>query len=113
MPIKERYKLIKEAGFDGVLLWWSEYFGRNDYRKGPQIVRNAGLFIENIHTPVQYQNNLWLDNQDGEALTECYLRCVDDCTEFDIQTMVVHLPDENHPCNELGLDRIKKIAEKS
>ncbi|MGN7385233.1 hypothetical protein [Paenibacillus sp. SAFN-117] len=24
LPIKERYQLIKEAGFDGVLLWWSE-----------------------------------------------------------------------------------------
>jgi len=23
LPIKERYRLIKEAGFDGVLLWWS------------------------------------------------------------------------------------------
>lgn len=28
LPIKERYQLIKEAGFDGVLLWWSEHLGR-------------------------------------------------------------------------------------
>ncbi len=39
LPIKERYQLIKEAGFDGVLLWWSEQLGRNDYREGPHIVR--------------------------------------------------------------------------
>lgn len=113
LPIKERYKLIKEAGFDGVLLWWSEYFGRNDYRSGPQIVQEAGLFIENIHTPVQYQNNLWLDNQDGVALTQCYLQCVDDCAEMGIATMVLHLPDEDHPYNELRLDRIKRIVEKA
>jgi Sugar phosphate isomerases/epimerases len=118
LTIKERYQLIKEAGFDGVLLWWSngfgrDVFGRNDYRNGPQIARKAGLFIENIHTPVQNQNNFWLDNLDGEALTDCYLQCVEDCSKFDIPTMVVHLPDDKHPYNILGLDRIKIIAEKA
>jgi L-ribulose-5-phosphate 3-epimerase len=113
LPIKERYRLIKEAGFDGVLLWWSEYLDRNDYRNGPQIVREAGLFIENIHTPFQIQNNLWLDNLDGEASFDCYLQCVADCAEFEIPTMVVHLPDEDNPYNALGLDRLKIIAEKA
>lgn len=118
LPIKERYRLIKEAGFDGVLLWWSDGFGRdcfglNDYRNGPQIAREAGLFIENIHTPVQNQNDLWLDNLDGETLTNCYLQCVADCAEFEIPTMVVHLPSEDNPYNQLGLDRIKRITEKA
>jgi hypothetical protein len=67
LPISERYRLIKKAGFDGVLLWWSECLDRNDYRSGPQIVREAGLSIENIHTPFQVQDNIWLDNLDGEA----------------------------------------------
>ena len=118
LPIKERYRLIKEAGFDSVLLWWSDGFGRdcfgkNDFRKGPQIAREAGLFIENIHTPVQNQNDLWLDNLDGEALTNCYFQCVADCAQFEFPTMVVHLPDEDNPYNALGLDRIKSIAEKA
>lgn len=113
LTIKERYRLIKEAGFDGVLLWWSEYLDRNDYRNGPHIVREAGLFIENIHTPFQIQNNLWLDNLDGQISFDCYLQCVADCAEFEIPTMVVHLPDEDNPYNLLGLDRIKRIAEKA
>lgn len=118
LPIKERYRLIKEAGFEGVLLWWSDGFGRDcfglsDYRNGPQIAREAGLFIENIHTPVQNQNDLWLDNLDGEILTDCYLQCVEDCAEFEIPTMVVHLPSEDKPYNALGLYRIKRIAEKA
>jgi L-ribulose-5-phosphate 3-epimerase len=118
LPIKERYQLIKEAGFDGVLLWWSDGFGRdcygrNDYRNGPQTVREAGLFIENIHTPFQVPDNLWLDNLDGEAANDCYLQCVADCAEFEIPTMVVHLPDEDNPYNALVLDRIKRIAEKA
>lgn len=113
LPIKERYQLIKKAGFDGVLIWWSEGFGRNDYRSGPQIARDAGLFLENIHTPVQNQNNLWLDSLNGKALTDCYLQCIADCAEFEIPTMVVHLPDENYPCNALGLDRMKRISERA
>lgn len=113
LPIKERYQLIKKVGFDGILLWWSEGFGRNDYRNAPQIVRDAGLFIENIHTPVHNQNDLWLDNLDGEALSDCYLQCVADCNEFEIPTMVVHLPGEDYPYNSLGVDRIKRIAERA
>jgi len=113
LPIKERYQLIKEAGFDGILLWWSEYLGRNDYRSGPQIVREAGLVIENIHTPFQVQDNIWLDNLDGEASIDCYLQCFRDCAEFEIPTMVVHLPDDDKPYNALGLHRIKRIAEKA
>lgn len=118
LPNKERYRLIKEAGFDGVLLWWSDGFGRdifggNDYRNGPQIAREAGLFIENIHTPVQNQNSLWLDNLDGEALTDCYLQCIVDCSKFQIPTMVMHLPNEDNPYSALGLDRIKRITDKA
>ena len=28
VPFEERYKLIKNAGFDCVMLWWSDRFGR-------------------------------------------------------------------------------------
>lgn len=113
LPIKERYQLIKEAGFEGVLLWWSEHFGRNDYRKGPQLAREAGLFIENIHSPIHNQDNLWLDNLDGEAAVDGYLQCVADCAEFEIPSMVLHLPSDDYPYNTLGLDRINRITEKA
>ncbi|MFC6333068.1 sugar phosphate isomerase/epimerase family protein [Paenibacillus septentrionalis] len=113
---KERFQLIQEAGFDGVLLWWSDgfdrdCFGKNDYRKGPQIAREAGLFIENIHVPVHGENSLWLDNLDGETVFDSYLQCIEDCSTFEIPTMVVHLPNEENRCNTLGLERMKRIAE--
>jgi len=41
------------------------------------------------------------------------LQCVADCAEFEIPTMVVHLPNEDYQVNELGLNRIKKITEKA
>jgi L-ribulose-5-phosphate 3-epimerase len=114
VSVKERYILIKKAGFDGVLLWWSDGFGRGaDYQEGVELARKAGLFIENIHTPVQNQDKLSLDNLDGIDLLHCYLQCIKDCAEFEIPTMVVHLPDNKFPVNELGMDRIKRIAEKA
>lgn len=119
LPITDRYRLIKEVGFDGVLLWWSDGFGRSDgltknvYRNDPRLAREAGLYIENIHAPVQNQNDLWLDNLDGETLADCYLQCIADCAEFEIPTMVIHLPDNEYPHNRLGMDRIKRITEKA
>jgi len=113
LPMRDRYRRIREAGFDGVLMWWGEALGRGDYRKGPQTARDAGLVIENIHTPFQVQDYIWLDTLDGAAAADCYQRCVEDCAAFNIPTMVVHLPDEDKPCNALGLDRFKRIAEKA
>ncbi len=113
IPIKDRYRLIKEAGFDGVLMWWSDLLNRGDYRSGPALAREAGLFVENIHTPFQVQDDLWSNNLAGEASVNCYLQCVGDCAEFEIATMVVHLPHEEYSHNNLGMDRIKQITEKA
>lgn len=114
LPMKKRCHMIRQAGFDGVVLWWSEDFGRSDYRNGPLLAREAGLIVDNIHTPFDGINNLWLDNLEGDALTECFLQCADDCAEFDIPTMVMHLSGGDNPpkVNALGLDRIKRITEK-
>ena len=113
IPIKQRYELIKKAGFDGILMWWSSYLERGDYRKGSEYARETSLFIENIHTPFQVQDDIWSDNLAGEASIDCYMQCVSDCSEFDIPTMVIHLPDDDKPHNLLGLNRIKRLAEKA
>ncbi len=111
VPIRDRYKIIKEAGFDNVMLWWSDGFGRGEgYQEGVQHARNAGLFIENIHTPVQEQNFLSFYNIDGESVFECYLQCIKDCSEFEIPSMVIHLPNDNCRLNRLGLERVKRIT---
>lgn len=108
---QERYRLIKAAGFDGVMLWWSDGFGRGPgYRQDVERARNAGLIVENIHAPVQWQNDLSLDNQAGEAALECYLGCVEDCARYQVPAVVIHLPNDQCPLNSLGLDRLKRIV---
>ena len=45
IPMEERFKLIKEAGFDGVLLWWSDEYAKVDGNKSfhPELARRNGL----------------------------------------------------------------------
>ena len=90
LPTQERYRLIKQAGFDGVLMYWSDDLGNTDYRNGPQLAQKAGLFIENIHTTINNTKSLWFDDLNGEALLDYYLQCVSDCAFFKIPTMVLH-----------------------
>ena len=111
IPHRERYRMIKNAGFEGILLFWSEVFGHSDYKNAPDQIRNAGLFVENIHAPFSGANNLWLDNLDGEGITDYLLQCVNDCRDHQIPTMIVHLTsgDNPPPATALGVDRIHKI----
>ena len=88
VSFEERYKLIKNAGFDCVMLWWSDKFGRgNGYQEDVHLARNAGLYIENIHTPVHEQNCLSMDNLDGCSVFQTYCQCVMDCYKNNIPTM--------------------------
>ena len=92
VSFEERYKLIKNAGFDCVMLWWSDKLGRgNGYQKNVRLARDAGRYVENIHTPVHEQNYLSLDNLDGDSVFQTYLQCVMDFYKYNIATMVIHL----------------------
>lgn len=110
VSFEERYRLIKRAGFDCVMLWWSDKFGRGmGYQKDVEFARNADLIVENIHTPVHEQNFLSFDNLNGESVFQNYLKCVDDCSVNRIPTMVIHLPDDKYPINRTGMERLRKI----
>ena len=110
VPFAERYKLIKNAGFDCVMLWWSDMFGRGDgYQEDVRLARDAGLQIENIHAPVHEQNSLSADDLQGSSVLTAYLQCVKDCQQHGIDTVVIHLPDDSCPINALGLERLEEI----
>ncbi|MBQ7057975.1 MAG: sugar phosphate isomerase/epimerase [Firmicutes bacterium] len=114
VSFKERYKLIKDVGFDCVMLWWSDKFGRGKgYQKDADLARDAGLRIENMHAPVHEQNDLSLDNERGNHVFYEYLQCVEDCHKYHIPTIVIHLPDDTCPIDALGNDRLDRIIERA
>jgi sugar phosphate isomerase/epimerase len=112
MPFAERFRLIKQAGFDGASLWWGDDDTDQDHELQPDLARAAGLAIENIHVPFFTANQLWNDSPAGNAVLGYYLQCIDDCADHGIPAMVMHacfggmLP----PIGELGLARFWEIA---
>lgn len=115
IPMGERFKLIKAAGFDGVMLWWSDEYAEVDGSKSlhPELARLNGLFIENIHTPIIRNNCLWKEGTDGDAFEKTILDCIDDCKNFEIPTAVVHINNGDNPPNysHIGLDRLNRLVE--
>lgn len=83
--------------------------------KNPKDACDAGLVVENMHTPFDGVNNFWIDNINGDALLDRFIQIMDDCAQHNIPTMVVHLSSgyTPPPCNELGLDRIKNIIDRA
>ncbi len=110
----ERYRRIKRAGFDCVMLWWSDRFGRGaGYQEDALLARQAELVIENVHAPVHGQNSLFQDDLAGESVFRDYLQCVEDCFRLRIPTVVIHLPNDRFPISELGMQRLKRLIDRA
>ena len=114
LDYEQRFKLIKEAGFDSIMLWWGEEFTKQEGIKDllTNLARNNDLLIENIHLPWAEANDIWKDNLDGEELTKVYFEYLNDCRFYEIKTVIMHLTKGFNPppANELGINRLKKLA---
>ena len=113
-PIEERLKKIKLAGFDATSLWWD--IAGDDKDMLPDLARKTGLEIDNIHAPFFSPidpNSFWTDKTAGEDYFNVLISCIDDCKKHDIPSMVIHITDflKIPPVTELGLDRVKRLAE--
>lgn len=117
LPMAERAVLIREVGFDTVMLMWSDAFEPPDGNKEdyPGILRNQGLSIENIHLPFANANDIWLDNLNGQESLRLYETYIDDCMNFEFPTAVMHLTrgETPPPISSIGIDRLKKLADKA
>ena len=112
---EERFKLIKEAGFDSVFLWWGDEFADYIDSKNllPEMARKAGLEVENIHAPFDKANCIWTESVNAENIVKRYSQCILDCSHHNISTVVIHLTngDTPPPPTLLGIDRIKYLVD--
>lgn len=109
---KERMKAIKQAGFDGVILLWADYFD-SDYRDFPKYAENEGLYVENVHAPYMQANYIWDDTITGQEYKNHIIRCIEDCSVYNIPTLVMHPINGITPLpqNSIGIERFKIIIE--
>jgi L-ribulose-5-phosphate 3-epimerase len=116
---QDRMRVIKEAGFSGVMLIWADYFDK-DYKLFPEYARNAGLYIDNAHAPYKNANALWEDTLNGQDACKELISCVEDCAAYIVPTLVIH--PENKKGTEtvslprdfsIGIERIKRIVDRA
>ncbi|MDD4495824.1 MAG: sugar phosphate isomerase/epimerase [Eubacteriales bacterium] len=114
---QDRMRLIKEMGFNGVLLLWADYFDK-DYKQFPEYARTAGLYVENVHAPYMNANALWEDTVNGQDACKELVSCIEDCAAHDIPTLVIHPENKNGtetvelPVDfTMGIERMKRITD--
>ncbi len=117
IPMNERYRLIAEAGFDGIMLGWCGFPDNPHETKhlSPGLARKNGLYIENLHTPFEGCNSIWLDGVAGDEYLNTQLACMEDCIRYDVPAMVIHVSGSNNPppVGRTGLERIKRLVSKA
>jgi sugar phosphate isomerase/epimerase len=110
-------KLIKNTGYNSVMTWWGDEFidTQGPKEKKPDIIRENGLKLENVHLPFDGINRIWEDSPGGDELVQQYISYIDDCKTYEIPTAVMHVTkgDNPPPVNQLGLDRFKRIIERA
>lgn len=111
LPLQERLKMIREAGFDVVSIWWEDEMAFQCEKKEevPSLVEDVGLILENIHLPYQTCNDLWSREEEvrKKVLKEHEAWLVD-AASHRVPTVVMHIADGPHPPGPFskGLDSI-------
>lgn len=115
LPFQERIQLIKEAGFTATSIWWEDEETPWTTKKEdmPQLVRDMGLILENIHVPFTQSGWLWSElESERSRIIHSHLEWLNACADHQIPIMVMHLTEEgNHPVpNTYGLDSMLKLV---
>lgn len=119
LPFQERIRLIKEAGFTATSIWWEDEDVPWQMKKEcmPQLVRDMGLLLENIHVPFHESGSLWSELESVRSeIIQSHIQWLEACAKYQIPIMVMHLTEAgNHPVpNTYGLEsmsQLVKIAE--
>lgn len=116
LPMPERLRLIKEAGFDATSVWWEDEKGEPEIKKEqfPDLIRDSGLFLENIHVPFNNSNDLWSADKGlrARSLKE-HMVWLEDCARYNIPLMVMHLTEGPDPpaSKNYGVESLWKMTE--
>ncbi len=89
IPLEDRLALIKENGFDGVMLGFSEEYKHNQF----ELADKTGLAVENVHSPFDRMNALWDKRSDSTAIYNRTADCIRICAENNVSRIVVHPTD--------------------
>ena len=114
LSFRERLALIKQAGFGTTCLWFGDEEemvrdGRAD--EMPDLVRDLGLTIDNIHAPFWDHHRMWSESREHvNSVRQELSSALAFCGRHHIPAMVVHLGGaEPLPPNQTGLDAWREL----
>lgn len=101
---KQQYRLIKEAGFDAVML-----FGDSTISQQVSLCKEAGLEVAFVHHPYVPEDKLWEEGAEGDAMAKDTMDNLSLYAKLKIPIVVFH------PCYKavytpVGMARLKKIC---
>lgn len=114
IPFDERLQHVKDAGFDVVSAWWEEEIeeARRFRRLAPELIRKAGLELDNIHVPYKGCPRLWSESaSERNDSVQQHIGWVNDCARHAIPKMVMHATlSQGTPLNVHGIDSLNRIV---
>lgn len=114
LELNDRLRLIRDAGFRGVLLWWAV---ESAYEPPvPEKVETAakyGLSVVNAHLQFAKMNTLWQPGYEGEHYAAEMMGLIAEAGVYGVKTLVVHLTRTitPPPFSELGFSRFLRLCE--
>ena len=109
----ETIDAIKKAGFENVFIQWYDADFNPTQQEQLDYIKEKGLNVIFAHLGYQNINDIWLDNEEGEALVDRYKSDIKAVKDNGIDLVCMHLVSKSVApiYNEIGLNRIKKIVE--
>lgn len=114
LELDTRLRLISEAGFKSVLLWWAaESTFEPPVPEKVETAAKHGLLVENAHLQFSGVNSLWEEGAEGEHYCLELIGLIAEAGIYGVPTLVVHLTRTSTPPgpNELGYSRFMRLIE--
>ena len=108
IPCRERLRLIRETGFDSVMVTGRE---ESPEAAAPEEIfdaaLSAGLRVDVMHAPTGHTPDLWRDTPGGADYEKRLRYIVRFCGEYDVPNLVLHTTKkfETPPANAIGAER--------
>jgi len=114
LELDDRLRLIRDAGFKSVLLWWAvESAFEPPVPEKVETAAKYGLKVENAHLHFAGVNTLWADGTDGEHYCAQLAGLIAEAGVYGVKTLVVHLTRTKTPppFSEIGFSRFSRLCE--
>ena len=108
LPVSERLRLIRRAGFDGFFSDWKPDAPIDEYARA---AAREGLVYQSIHAPFSKVSTVWDEGEAGDEYVRMLEDCVQCCADHGVPLAVIHpfIGFDRHEPNALGVERFDRL----